>query len=85
MEFLFQVVLPRCLCAFLLGAVPFAWLVVRLCKSIDLRTVGSGDGVIFETSLSSLTEEQSSVLLHFGNGKTQKWTLLRQASPENVH
>ena len=43
MEFLFQVVLPRCLCAFLLGAVPFAWLVVRLCKKIDLRTVGSGN------------------------------------------
>lgn len=32
-----------CLCAFLLGAVPFALLVVRLCKGIDLRTVGSGN------------------------------------------
>lgn len=47
-------------------------------------TVGSGDGVIFETSLSSLTEEQSGVLLHFGNGQTQKWTLYRQAGPEST-
>ncbi|MCB9876815.1 MAG: glycerol-3-phosphate acyltransferase [Planctomycetes bacterium] len=29
--------------AFLLGAVPFAWLVVRLLKGIDVRTVGSGN------------------------------------------
>ncbi len=32
-----------CLCAFLLGAVPFALLVVRVCKGIDVRTVGSGN------------------------------------------
>jgi glycerol-3-phosphate acyltransferase PlsY len=32
-----------CLCAFLLGAVPFALLVVRLCKGIDVRSVGSGN------------------------------------------
>jgi glycerol-3-phosphate acyltransferase PlsY len=28
---------------FLLGSVPFAWLIVRLCKGIDVRTVGSGN------------------------------------------
>jgi len=28
---------------FLLGSVPFAWLVVRLCKGVDVRTVGSGN------------------------------------------
>lgn len=32
-----------CLLAFLCGAVPFAWLVVRLCKGQDLRRIGSGN------------------------------------------
>ena len=32
-----------CMFAFVLGAVPFAWLVVRLCKGVDVRTVGSGN------------------------------------------
>lgn len=31
------------LLAFLCGAVPFAWLVVKLCKGRDLRTIGSGN------------------------------------------
>ena len=29
--------------AFVMGAVPFAWLIVRLCKRIDVRTLGSGN------------------------------------------
>ncbi|MFK7741496.1 MAG: glycerol-3-phosphate acyltransferase [Planctomycetota bacterium] len=29
--------------AFTLGAVPFAWLIVRLLKGVDVRTVGSGN------------------------------------------
>lgn len=28
---------------FLLGSVPFAWLIVRLCKGVDVRTIGSGN------------------------------------------
>jgi glycerol-3-phosphate acyltransferase PlsY len=32
-----------CLGAFLLGAVPCALLVVRVCKGVDVRTVGSGN------------------------------------------
>jgi glycerol-3-phosphate acyltransferase PlsY len=32
-----------CFAAFLLGAIPFALLVVRLCKGLDVRTVGSGN------------------------------------------
>ncbi|MEO6594152.1 MAG: glycerol-3-phosphate acyltransferase [Planctomycetota bacterium] len=32
-----------CLVAFLLGAVPFALLVVRVVKGVDVRTVGSGN------------------------------------------
>ena len=31
------------LLSFLLGAVPFALLVVLLCKGVDVRTIGSGN------------------------------------------
>ena len=34
---------PRALGAFFLGAIPFAWLIVRMCKGLDVRTVGSGN------------------------------------------
>ena len=34
---------PRAAAAFVLGAVPFAWLIVRLAKGIDVRTLGSGN------------------------------------------
>jgi acyl phosphate:glycerol-3-phosphate acyltransferase len=40
-DFLFLA--PRAAVAFVLGAVPFAWLIVRLCKGIDVRTLGSGN------------------------------------------
>jgi glycerol-3-phosphate acyltransferase PlsY len=32
-----------CLIAYLIGAIPFSWLFVRVLKGIDLRTVGSGN------------------------------------------
>ena len=32
-----------CVLAFLLGAIPFALLVVRVCKGVDVRKVGSGN------------------------------------------
>ena len=35
--------LPRAVAAFALGAVPFAWLIVKLAKGIDVRTLGSGN------------------------------------------
>ncbi len=44
---------------------------------------GSGDGVIFETTLSSLTQPQGTVLLHFRNGQTQKWQILRQQAAQD--
>ena len=34
---------PRAAVAFCLGAVPFAWLIVRVFKGIDVREVGSGN------------------------------------------
>ena len=36
-------IVPRAATAFVLGAVPFAWLIVRLAKGVDVRTVGSGN------------------------------------------
>jgi len=33
----------RLLAAFVIGAIPFAWLIVRVCKGIDVRTLGSGN------------------------------------------
>ncbi|MCX8038434.1 MAG: glycerol-3-phosphate 1-O-acyltransferase PlsY [Candidatus Sumerlaeia bacterium] len=35
--------LPAIVIAYLLGAIPFSWLLVRVLKGIDLRTVGSGN------------------------------------------
>ena len=32
-----------CLCAFLLGGVPFALVLARLLKGVDIRNVGSGN------------------------------------------
>ena len=42
-QFLFLVAPPRLLVAFGLGALPFAWLLVRAAKGIDVRTIGSGN------------------------------------------
>ncbi|MFN3241901.1 MAG: glycerol-3-phosphate acyltransferase [Planctomycetota bacterium] len=39
---LYQIEL-RAIAAFLIGAIPFAWLIVRVCKGIDVRTLGSGN------------------------------------------
>ena len=33
----------RAAAAFAVGAVPFAWLLVRVCKGVDVRTLGSGN------------------------------------------
>jgi glycerol-3-phosphate acyltransferase PlsY len=38
-----RVIAGHCVLAFLLGALPFAWLVVLLCKGVDVRTIGSGN------------------------------------------
>ena len=38
-----MLLLLGCLCAFLLGGVPFALVVVRVCKGVDVRSIGSGN------------------------------------------
>jgi len=52
-----------CLCAYLLGGVPFAYLAVRLCKGIDLRTIGSGN--VGATNASRAFEGRSARLSAF--------------------
>lgn len=39
---LYQIEL-RALAAFFLGAIPFAWVIVRVCKGVDVRELGSGN------------------------------------------
>jgi glycerol-3-phosphate acyltransferase PlsY len=52
-----------CLCAFVLGGIPFALLVVRLCKGVDLRQVGSGN--VGATNASRAFASRRSQLLAF--------------------
>lgn len=49
--------------AFVLGAVPFAWLVVRLGKGIDVRSVGSGN--VGATNASRAFDGKAARLLAF--------------------
>jgi len=39
--------------------------------------IGEQDAVVMETGLENLTKEKSSVLLHFENGITEAWTMIR--------
>lgn len=58
-----MMLVPGCLCAYLLGGVPFAYLAVRLCKGIDLRTIGSGN--VGATNASRAFEGRSARLSAF--------------------
>jgi hypothetical protein len=44
-------------------------------------TIGDNDDVVVETGLSNVTEEQSSVMFHFG-GTRQNWLLVRMPEPQ---
>ncbi|GAB4140059.1 MAG: glycerol-3-phosphate 1-O-acyltransferase PlsY [Planctomycetota bacterium] len=52
-----------CLISFLAGSVPFAWLVVRGCKGVDPRSIGSGN--VGATNGSRAFERRWSRLLAF--------------------
>ncbi len=45
-------------------------------------TVGDKEDVVIETGMYSLTQEQSSALLHFEDGTIQNWILVRMADPQ---
>lgn len=58
-----MLLVPGCLCAYLLGGVPFAYLAVRLCKGTDLRTIGSGN--VGATNASRAFEGRAARLVAF--------------------
>ncbi len=41
------------------------------------------DWPIMETGIYNLTENEAGALLHFADGQSQQWTMLRQDDPEN--
>jgi hypothetical protein len=46
-------------------------------------TVGADGKTVMETGLTNLTQDQSPVLVHFPDGRTQQWLLVRLRGPEN--
>jgi hypothetical protein len=44
--------------------------------------VGDRKDTIYETGIGNLTEPETSMLVHFGNDRTQQWTLVRLEPPE---
>ncbi len=45
-------------------------------------TVGGDDWPVMETGISNLTEDQSPALIHFADGQTQQWLMIRLQDPE---
>jgi hypothetical protein len=43
---------------------------------------GKNTDVIMETGVFNLTQDQTEVLVHFGNNSTQKWILIRLEEPK---
>jgi acyl phosphate:glycerol-3-phosphate acyltransferase len=68
-----------CAVAFALGAVPFALLVVRVCKGVDVRTIGSGNvgatnaSRAFATKGGRLGAFLAIYLLDAGKGAAPAW------------
>jgi hypothetical protein len=56
--------------------------------SVDKKTqraawyIGDKKTTVFETGFYNLTQEQTPVLVHFGNDKTQQWLLVRMQQPK---
>jgi len=75
---LYQIEL-RALSAFFLGAIPFAWVVVRVCKGVDVRTLGSGNvgatnaSRAFEGRRARLAAFVAVYLLDAGKGALAAW------------
>ena len=47
-------------------------------------TVGANDWPVMETGISNLTEDEAPALIHFADGQTQKWLLVRLEDPEGT-
>jgi len=46
-------------------------------------TVGTKTGTVLETGIYNLTKDQTQVLVHFANGSTQTWTMVRLEQPKD--
>jgi hypothetical protein len=46
-------------------------------------TVGDNKTVVYETGVGDLTEDEATMLIHFGKDKTQQWSLIRLEEPED--
>ncbi|HWY88310.1 MAG TPA: hypothetical protein VNX28_16480 [Gemmataceae bacterium] len=44
-------------------------------------TVGDRKDTVYETGIGNLTEPETQMLVHFGTGRTQQWTLVRLEPP----
>jgi hypothetical protein len=44
-------------------------------------TVGDNKETVYETGIGNLTEPDTQMLVHFGTGRTQQWTLVRMEPP----
>jgi hypothetical protein len=45
-------------------------------------TVGDNKEPIYETGFANLTKSETTMMVHFGKGKSQQWTLIRVEQPE---
>ena len=46
-------------------------------------TVGGDEWPVMEAGISSLTEDETPALIHFADGQTQKWLMVRLEDPES--
>ena len=57
--------------------------------AVDLKTQRSAwviegkDSPIMETGIANLTKDEAPVLVHFADGETQQWLLVRLEEPED--
>jgi len=58
--------------------------------AVDKKTQRTAWGIagekwpIVETGISNLTEDESPVLVHFADGQTQQWLMVRLEEPKNA-
>lgn len=45
-------------------------------------TVGDRTETVYETGVGNLTEDETTMLVHFGKDRTQQWTLIRLEQPD---
>jgi hypothetical protein len=46
--------------------------------------VADRKNIVFDTGLYNLTQDETTLLVHFGQDKTEQWTLVRLKQPESA-